>query len=333
SLANGEEETGPIWTAQLGFLGVVSGLKLGTSFPSDWENVANNYATGTTYASPSAATIQNALSLLPSIGPGNVIVTKPDPFKPRYDITFTGTLANADVPEIKLGRYLSVLPQEMLDKLLALAGSLGGGGDDSTESTTTTIPDGLTIEQYIERLKVEAGELILPGDFDTAGMKLSEALSLSFSSALANIDVNATIASINGLFPAKPKVETTTSGVEPIPEQFQDLCSQGSVTLIIPAAKPPTKPAVSTAPAPLVLPLVVKRSKARRYCYTTRRKVRVRIRGTKRYRRVTRKVRVCSTSRYAKRRALAQRAAARRAAARRAAARRAAERRAAERRR
>ena len=86
---------------------------------------------------------------------------------------------------------------------------------------------------------------------------------------------------------------------------------------------------VAAPPAPAVLPSVLVRPPTRRYCYTTKRTYRVRIKGTKRYRRVTRNVRVCSSSSFAKRKAVAQAAAARKAAAKKAAAKRAAAKRAA----
>jgi hypothetical protein len=331
SLKAGDNETKPIWTAELGFFGFLGGLSLGTAFPTNWSEVANNYATGTQYLAPSAATIQTALESLPGIGTGNVVVTKVAGVnRPTYDLAFRGALAEKDVPEIKIGRYLSVFPQENLDALIALAGSLGGSSSSGSSTTTTTIPDGLTIDQYIERLRAEVGDLIAAGDINAAGDKLAQVLQISLTNTLANVNVQEVIASINNLFPEKPKVETTTPGTEPIAAQFQDLCAQGSATVVVDAVKPAVTPA---PPAPAVLPFTIARTPVRKYCYTTKRTSRVRIKGTKRYRRVTRNVRVCSSSSYAKRKAAAQAAAARRAAARRAAAKRAAARRAAARRR
>ena len=335
SLKVGDNETAPIWTAELGFFGFLGGLQLGTSFPTNWAEVANNYATGTQYLAPSAGTIQAALAALPGIGAGNVVVTKVAGVnRPTYDLAFQGALAEKDVPEIKIGRYLSVFPQENLDALIALAGSLGAGAASGTgtgtesSTTTTTIPAGLTIDQYIERLRAEVGDLLAAGDINAAGDKLAQVLQISLTNSLANINVQEVIASINNLFPEKPKVETTTAGAEPIAAQFQDLCAQASATVVVDAAKP----VVTTppqAPAPQVLPNTISRTPVRKYCYTTKRTYRVRIKGTKRYRRVTRNVRVCSSSSYAKRKAAAQAAAARKAAAKRAAVKRAAAKRAA----
>lgn len=327
SLKVGDNETAPIWTAELGLFGFLGGLQLGTSFPANWSDVANTYATGTQYLAPSATTVQAALEALPGVGKGNVVVTKVAGVnRPTYDLAFQGALAEKDVPEVKIGRYLSVFPQENLDALIALAGSLGGSSSTDSSTTTTTIPDGLTIDQYIERLQAEVGDLVAAGDFNGAGDKLSKLVQLSLSNALANINVQETIATINGLFPEKPKVETTTAGAEPIAAQFQDLCAQGSATVVVDAVKPAVAPA---PPAPAVLPFTVTKAPVRKYCYTTKRTYRVRIKGTKRYRRVTRNVRVCSSSSFAKRKAAAQAAAARKAAAKRAAAKRAAARRAA----
>jgi len=330
SLKAGDVETNPIWTAELGFVGFLGGLSLGNTFPSNWTNEANTYATGTQYLAPSAATIQAALESLPGIGAGNVVVTKVAGVnRPTYNLAFAGALAEKDVPEIKIGRYLSVFPQENLDALIALAGSLGGSSSTDSSTTTTTIPDGLTIDQYIERLKAEVGDLIAAGDINAAGDKLAQVLQISLTNSLANINVQEVIASINNLFPEKPKVETTTPGTEPVPAQFQNLCAQGSATVVVDAVKPAVTPA---PPTPAVLPFALNRTPVRKYCYTTKRTYRVRIKGTKRYRRVTRNVRVCSSSSSAKRKAASQ-AAAKRAAARKAAAKRAAARRAAARRR
>ena len=329
----GDSETKPIWTAALNPLGALGGLTLGTTFPANWADLANSYATGTQYVAPSAANVQAALEALPGVGKGNVVVTKVAGIsRPTYDLAFQGALAEKDVPEVKIGRYLSVFPQESLDALIAIAGSLGssgggGAGTDGSTTTTTVVPEGLTVEQYVERLQAEIGDLVAAGDFDNAGNKLSELVSLSLKNALANINVQETIASINGLFPEKPKVETTTAGTEPVAAQFQDLCAQGSATVVVAAAAPAVAP--PAAPPAGVLGAQAVRPPTRRYCYTTKRTYRVRIKGTKRYRRVTRNVRVCSSSSYAKRKAVAQAAAARRAAAKKAAARRAAAKRAA----
>ncbi|MFM7063884.1 MAG: hypothetical protein ACKO04_10405 [Actinomycetes bacterium] len=328
SLKVGDSETTPIWTAELGLLGFLGGLQLGTTFPTNWTDVANNYGTGTQYLAPAAATIQSALEELPGIGKGNVKVTKVQQVnRPTYELAFQGALAEKDVPEVKIGRYLSVFPQENLDALIAVAGSLGSsGGGEGGATTTTVVPEGLTTEEYLAQLQAEIGELIAAGDFNNAGDKLSLLVRLSLSNALANINVQETIASLNNLFPEKPKVETTTPGTEPVPAQFQDLCAQGSATVVVAAVTPAVAP---TPPAPAVLPAIAFRPPVRKYCYTTRRTYRVRIKGTKRYRRVTRNVRVCSSSSFAKRKAAAQAAAARKAAAKRAAARKAAAKRAA----
>ncbi|MFM7063743.1 MAG: hypothetical protein ACKO04_09685, partial [Actinomycetes bacterium] len=341
SLKVGEDETKPIWTAELGLLGFLGGLQLGDTFPTNWTDVANNYATGTQYLAPAASTVQSALEKLPGIGAGNVVVTKVAGVnRPTYDLAFQGALAEKDVPEVKIGRYLSVFPQENLDALIAIAGTLGGsggsgGGEETGVTTTTVVPAGVTLDEYIAQLQAEIGDLIAAGDFNNAGDKLSLLVSLSLKNALANINVQDTIASINNLFPEKPKVETTTAGTEPIAAQFQDLCAQGSATVVVAAAAPVVTP--PPAPPAGVLGIQAVRPPSRRYCYTTKRTYRVRIKGTKRYRRVTRNVRVCSSSSYAKRKAAAQaaakRAAARRAAARRAAAKKAAARRSAARRR
>jgi len=243
------EETKPIWAAEIGFFGFLGGLQLGDTFPADWTNQVNNYAFGTGYLAPSAARIQQALELLPSIGTGNVTVVKVATPRPTYDISFTGALAEKDRPEIKVGKYLSVLPQETLESLIALAGAAGGA---ASAGPTTTIPDGLTAQQYIDRLVQEAGDFIAAGDFNTAGDKFAQAIQLSLTNALANIDVQETVKSITELFPSKPVISTTTPGAEPIAATFQDLCSQGSATVVVAAAPTPTTTTVPGGPTTTV---------------------------------------------------------------------------------
>jgi len=169
SLKVGDTETSPIWTAELGLFGFLGGLQLGSSFPSNWSDVANSYATGTQYVAPSAATVQSALEALPGVGKGNVVVTKVAGVnRPTYDLAFQGALAEKDVPEVKIGRYLSVFPQESLDALIAVAGSVGssggGGGAGAGETTTTLATEDLTTKQYVAQQQAEIGDLVADGD-------------------------------------------------------------------------------------------------------------------------------------------------------------------------
>ncbi|MFM7062424.1 MAG: hypothetical protein ACKO04_02860 [Actinomycetes bacterium] len=245
TLTSGEEETVPVWSAEPNLLGFFSGIVTSGPIPANWPDVVNNYALGTQYVAPSAATIQSALEALPSIGAGNVKVTKTSPTRPEYQIEYIGTKAEKDMPELKYGKFASVLPQETLEGLIGLAGSLGG----SSGGPTTTLPDGLTAQQYIDRLVAEAGDLVAAGDFNTAGDKLAEAIRLSFTNALANINVQEVVGSLTAIFPSKPQVATSTPGTEPIAEQFQDLCAQGAAAVTVDAPVPPTTVA-PPAPAP-----------------------------------------------------------------------------------
>lgn len=253
TLKSGDEETNLLWTAKLNFFGALGGLTLpdkvptgpgGAPAPEWWPNEANRYATGTEYQPLTAAQLQAALELLPSIGPGNVEVTKPVQAVQEYVLTFKGALANKDVPTVGVGTFLSVLPQETKDQLIGLAGSLGGGGGSGgtggTGGSSTSIPAGLTGDQYIQLLQQQAGELLAAGDFNGAGDKLAESIRVAINNALGSIDVNEAVATINGLFPAKPQVSTETGGEEPVEAKFQDLCSQSSATVVVKAAPVPT---------------------------------------------------------------------------------------------
>lgn len=250
TLKSGEEETAVIWSAEPSFLGFLAGVKTSGPIPANWAEQANNYALWTQYLSPSAATIQSALEGLPSIGAGNVKVTKTSPTRPEYDVEYIGATAEKEMPELKYGQFASVLPQETLEGLIGLAGSLGG-----SSSSTTTIPGGLTPQEYADRLVAEAGDLVAAGDFNAAGDKLSEAIRVSFSNALANINVQEVVGSLTAIFPTKPSVTTLTPGTEPIAEQFQDLCAQGAAAVTVDAPAPTTTvapPAPAPAPGPAV---------------------------------------------------------------------------------
>jgi hypothetical protein len=242
---------------------------------ANWQGLAGNYALWTDPAEPTAASIQAALEALPNIGAGNVKVTRTA--GREYDITFQGTLAEKDVPAIATGAYYSNLPQESLDDIIKAASALSAGTGGPT--TTTTLPPGLSANDYIL-------QLILQGNIDEAGKVLSGQL-------LGNIDVTATLAAITGLFPAKPNLTTSTAGVDPVPEQFQDLCSQGSVTVTVAAPPVVATPPAAVSPAVAFNPAPAKGAPSTYRCSTVKRRVKVRIKGTHRYRTVTRRVRVC----------------------------------------
>ena len=244
TLKSGDEETVAIWSAEPSFLGFLAGVKTSGPIPANWAEQANNYAIWTQYLAPSAATVQSALEGLPSIGKGNVKVTKTSPTRPEYEIEYVGATAQKEMPELRYGQFASVLPQETLESLIGLAGSLG-----SSSGPTTTIPGGLTPQQYVDQLVAQAGDLVAAGDFNGAGDKLSEAIRLSFSNSLANINVQEVVGSLTAIFPSKPSVATVTPGTEPIAEQFQDLCAQGAAAVTV-DAPPPSTTVAPPAPAP-----------------------------------------------------------------------------------
>ena len=281
TLAYDGQETGPIWAAAPNsFLGAIN-LPYGmpTAKVPDWLNQSLNFSLWTDPVEPSAAAIQSALEKLPNIGAGNVAVTRTA--NREYDITFQGSLGNKNVNGLKMGTHYSNLPQETLNDILTAAGKLQPTGP----TTTTTLPAGLSANDYIV-------QLVLQGNIDEAGNVLSGQL-------LGGIDVSATLAGLTALFPANPSPATppATDGVDPIPEQYQDLCSQGSATATV--AAPPKPAAAAAPPAFFFAPPAVKSASSAR-CTTQTRKVRVRIKGTKKYRTVTKRVTVCKKAKVTK---------------------------------
>ena len=241
TLKLGGQETAPIWTATPNLLGrgIFGNGPLAFGMPTtkvaNWAEQAGSYALWTDPALPPAATLQAALEALPTVGAGNVAVTQTAPGE--YDLAFQGALAGKDVASLSVGDFYSNLPLETLDSIIAAASSLSSGSSGPT--TTTTIPAGLSANDYIV-------QLILQGRTDEAGRVLSGQL-------LGGIDVTATIAGLTAAFPKKPNPTTPTAGVDPVAEQFQDLCSQGSLTATVAAPPAPPAavlPAFSFQPAP-----------------------------------------------------------------------------------
>lgn len=223
-----------------------------------WERYLGNNAFNilvTPHKYPTAAAMQAGLESIPTIGAGNVKVTAGDvvsngagnvpegvvlkgsnQYKP-YTVEFTGALANKAVDQITVGTLYSVLAQEVKASLFNLAGALGegdagdgeGGGGDKTP-----IPEGLTAKEYADQLFAEAGRLGSQKPIpDFAGWLTT--IQLAFKVLGENIgdmiDIPAMTALLGELFQAPAGVATTTQGEDPTPEEFQELCSQGIVTL------------------------------------------------------------------------------------------------------
>jgi hypothetical protein len=199
----------------------------------------SQYATETRYTGVSAAKVQAALEALPSIGAGNVIVTdlKNDPARESLitdlRVEFVGSLAQTDVPDIKLGQWYSVPPQEALTRInTTLNGLLGSLAGDPTAPPAPAGPlDGLTGPQADKYI----GDKILASIGGGPGVTPEE------WSAWIDIRIvkpvtdaaPAILAFLNGLFPKLINSTTVTQGEAPsTPEQ---LCSQGIIDVSVTA--------------------------------------------------------------------------------------------------
>ncbi|MCP4435492.1 MAG: hypothetical protein GY812_08355 [Actinomycetia bacterium] len=217
-----------------------------------WQLAVNNLALFTTHSYPTAAEVQAGLEAIPGIGQGNVTVTRGDiinrlnapegvtlegsnQYRP-YTVTFAGELAGKSVAQLIPLRLYSFFPAEVRDSLLAVAGSLGGGegeGDGGGEPAepTAPIPDGKTAQEYVNDLNFKAGTQLNNGDFVGALATLDLMFTVIGENTGDLIDVNEATALLGQLFQASPEVITTTNGADPVDAQFQELCSQGVVTL------------------------------------------------------------------------------------------------------
>ncbi len=238
TLKFGEQETKLIWTARQ-LLGFPLPLADGSPTPDNWApanapGLINTYALQTTYQPPTAAGVQAALEALPGIGAGNVAVTdlKENEGNPNlvtgFAVTYTGELAQQDVPELSLGQWYTVPPQELLDSIgEAVAGIAGGmGGDDDAPPGPM---DGMTPEQadaYIGNklvASITGGPAVTDAEWD-AWVKIRIINPIMDQ-------VPAIIAWITSLFPEKLITSTLTAGEVPTPPQ--DLCAQGIIDVTV----------------------------------------------------------------------------------------------------
>jgi hypothetical protein len=188
----------------------------------DWPNVANNYIF-TVHELPTPAALDAALEALPNVGAGGVNVTQVPGKAGQYDIEFTGANGQKDIPSLTAPEWYSVFPQEILAQIFAAAGELTKPPTGPT--TTTTLPPGVdNLREYFDLLVAEGSAALNAGNFDLAGQKLGQALALIPAIILGDLDVQALLQQITGLFTAKPSVDTLTAGEEPI-----GICSQGVV--------------------------------------------------------------------------------------------------------
>ncbi len=260
TLKYGDETTAPINMVDPMSLPVVLNPSLMNIPVNDWLNHANDYIL-TGFKAPSAADVQIALERLPSIGAGGVKVTSTPATPPgpnveptaNFSIEFVGKNAEKEVRSITLGNYYSVFPQEYLTMIIdAAKGLLGGGGGDGA-ATTTTFPGGVTLDERIKQLEAQQYLAQISNDLPLWLSTTQELLPLKIEQATSNIDVNAAIGALTGIFSPPPAPKVLVAGELPI-----GICSQGiiDVTVASVAGKSETNPGTSAtnpAAAPLVL--------------------------------------------------------------------------------
>lgn len=243
SLKFGDQETKLIWTAEHNLLPIAMPLADGSPTPANWapENktgLVNAYALQTHYKRASAAAVQAALEALPGIGAGNVVVTdlKENEANPNkvtaYNVAFQGDLAEQDVPELSLGQWYSVPPQELLDRIGTAVANIAGsmGGDENAPPGPL---DGMTAAQadkYIgDRILqgIQGGKAVTQEEWDGW-------VKIRLINPIMD-QVPAIVAWITSLFPEKIMVSTTLAGEAPTPPQ--DLCAQGIIDVTVQGAE------------------------------------------------------------------------------------------------
>lgn len=255
TLKFGDQETPVIWTVPKSVRDANPGK---FQKPENWADTYNSdmifWIFFVPFQQPDPADIQAALESLPSIGAGGVKVTNvpvSDPKKPvQYNIEFTGKNGQKDVPNLTIGSYYSVFPQEHLQAIIdAAKGMLGGGGDDGP-TTTTTLPGGAqTVDEAIDFLIGQIKDALLALDFEKAKELAAQLGPLLKDKALGSIPVDQVISALTGIFTTPPSVATVTAGEDPV-----GMCSQGVIDVSVPAPPPPTVSPEQLGPPPGQMP-------------------------------------------------------------------------------
>jgi hypothetical protein len=238
SLKVGDDaETPLIWTIN----GRQKPPLLATPTPENWAPAnrageIGNYAFFTTYARPTADQIRAALEAVPAIGAGNVEVTEITDESGKltgFKIRYINERAEQQMPNISLGQWYGVPPQEVLDRLLeAATGLIGGdGGGDGGEETPAGPFADLDPSNPADQRKADA---IISAEFAAGRLPSSELWDAYIDFKLIQPLLSAVpeiLAFINSLFPTKVEAETTTEGEDPTPPQ--PLCAQGIIDITV----------------------------------------------------------------------------------------------------
>jgi hypothetical protein len=182
-------------------------------------NVLGNATLGT-YQEPSAATIQHALEALPTIGAGNIAVTKAD--DGSYAMHFQGALAVSDQPDITIGHWTTWAPYEQYGQIQTAISTLTAPKPPADPNAP---PDPSATDLTLQELEAQlTGGAIT---FDEFSKKFGAALG---NSIIKGIPVTDALNFINSIYPAIPITATATAGVETIPAtETGPLCSQFQV--------------------------------------------------------------------------------------------------------
>lgn len=281
TLKYGSEETNVIWTAEH-ILGPIlmplplNGIKPTSAnwAPENGPGLVNDYVIGMKFVAPNANQVRQALEALPSIGAGNIEVTelRENESNPHvvtgFSIKFVKALAEQDVPQISLGGWFAVPPQEVLDRIgeavAAIAGGLGGDEDGpvnpvvaAADAARQAAHDaGIAAGWTEERAKAAGDEAARQAADKYIGDKLIASITGGPAVTQEEWDgwvkvriinpvmdvVPEIIAWINSLFPKKVLMSTSMAGEAPTPPE--PLCAQGIIDVTVKAAQ--TLPETST---------------------------------------------------------------------------------------
>ncbi|MGI9579040.1 MAG: hypothetical protein ACR2OH_12625 [Microthrixaceae bacterium] len=229
-----------------------------------WANNVNRFWTETAFRAPSAAEVQASLESIPTIGPGNVTVTKlpredadragqPGTLKFHpYKVDFTGDLANKSVEGIGVSDVFSFIPQIDIAGLIP-AGDGDGGGEPAEPEAPIPGSEGVaelepgdpfyipkyedfrpiggSAQKYLEYIDAAIQVALNNQQFERWGELVSLQLTVTFENLLDVVDVGAATALLAQIIIPAPDSVEEVKGEDPIPAQTQELCSQGIVTV------------------------------------------------------------------------------------------------------
>lgn len=176
------------------------------------------------YRAPAPATIQLALEKLPSVGAGNVKVTKAAPTaavpQPPYMIEFVGQRGNQPQSLVEVADWNTWLPSSGLSSILAALNPPTTVPAPGQTTTTTAKP--MTLPELDAALA--AGTITLDKYIDGRVKLLTSDIIGGFTSPAA-------LEQITSLFPKKPEPKAITNGKVPVPSvSTGPLCTSFTVT-------------------------------------------------------------------------------------------------------